>query len=157
MKVHRCGHMGCRIKVPMGTRYCDTHAPLHLTDRSGDQRYNRERKHDEVTNERLKFYRSKAWRVQRKYIMQRDHGLCRYCELVGQVTPAYLVDHIVPNEVAPELQLDETNLVASCKACHNVKTKWEQEFYGTGKRNIKRSGQLLVKDIKYIEYIFKKP
>lgn len=155
MKVHRCGHLNCRTKVAIEERYCSQHQALHPRNKQQDRHYNMQRNADTKTKERLKFYRTKAWKVQREYIMKRDYGLCRYCQLVGQVTPAYMVDHIVPNEIAPELQLEETNLVASCKSCHNIKTKWEQEFYGTGKRNKKRSEQLLIKDVKYLEYVFK--
>lgn len=37
-------------------------------------------------------------------------------------TPAVLVDHIVPVEIAPERRLDRTNLQPLCQRCHAIKT-----------------------------------
>ncbi len=63
------------------------------------------------------FYRSKAWHRLRAIVLKRDHGICADC---GQ--PGTHVDHIVPRSVAPELALDESNMVVLCHSCHSRKT-----------------------------------
>ncbi len=69
-----------------------------------------------------KFYASNAWKQCRKYIWQRDQGLCVDCKKRGKVTPAEEVHHI--NEITPEnitdpnITLNPDNLVSLCRECH---------------------------------------
>ena len=51
------------------------------------------------------------------------------------MTSAKTVDHIVPIEYAPNLKAELSNLATTCSKCHNAKTTWEREYYGTGKDN----------------------
>ncbi|GAB2025823.1 hypothetical protein OfM1_18950 [Lactovum odontotermitis] len=92
----------------------------------------------------------------RRQILTRDIGLCQYCNLFGQVTPADMVDHVVPREVSRAKELDESNLVSSCNACHNTKTKWEQKYYGTGQRNKIKEDAVMILDYKNLKFIFEK-
>ena len=85
--------------------------------------------------EKLKFYKSIAWRKKRDYIMQRDHYQCQEClkrvttatakgiELTGRdryINRATQVHHIQHLDERPDLALDDDNLEAVCLHCHNV-------------------------------------
>ena len=50
------------------------------------------------------------------------HPLCVECESQGRITPATVVDHIVPHKGNLELFWDEGNLQTLCKQCHDSKT-----------------------------------
>ena len=75
-----------------------------------------------------KFYESSAWRALRaKFIAA--NPLCVECKKRGVITPAQVVDHIVPINLggAP---LSEENLQPLCHKCHNAKSatdkiKWD--------------------------------
>lgn len=47
--------------------------------------------------------------------------LCRMCAQMGRVTPAVLVDHIVPLRDGGA-RLDDANLQSLCRACHDKKS-----------------------------------
>lgn len=67
-----------------------------------------------------KFYESSAWRALRaKFIAA--NPLCVECKKRGVITPAQVVDHIVPINLggAP---LSEENLQPLCHKCHNAKS-----------------------------------
>ena len=61
------------------------------------------------------------WRRARKRFLQR-HPLCAGCLSRGVLTPATVVDHIVPHRGDPKLFWDETNWQPLCKRCHDQKT-----------------------------------
>jgi 5-methylcytosine-specific restriction protein A len=64
-----------------------------------------------------------AWAKRRESVMRRDRGLCQPCLLVGRVTPATQVDHILAKgEGGTD---DQTNLQAIYTACHKAKTAAE--------------------------------
>ncbi|WP_146550982.1 HNH endonuclease [Rummeliibacillus sp. SL167] len=69
------------------------------------------------------FYLSKAWKVKRQEILERDHYECQWCAKEGRVTTdkeAILeVDHIKELDDYPELALEDDNLRTLCKDCHN--------------------------------------
>ena len=44
---------------------------------------------------------------------------CRYCDSMGHVTPATLVDHVVPVREARDRAFDPTNLQSLCAPCHS--------------------------------------
>lgn len=61
------------------------------------------------------------WRRARKAFLQR-HPLCAECVKEGKVTPAIVVDHIVPHRGDPRLFWDIKNWQPLCKGCHDKKT-----------------------------------
>ena len=61
------------------------------------------------------------WRRARKLFLQR-HPLCANCLSQGALTPATVVDHIVPHRGDHRLFWDEQNWQPLCKACHDRKT-----------------------------------
>ncbi|KKL15313.1 hypothetical protein LCGC14_2068930, partial [marine sediment metagenome] len=74
------------------------------------------------TRERA-FYGKKGWKKARLVQLQ-EEPLCRLCSEQGNVTPAQVVDHIVPirNGGSP---FDKNNLQSLCKPHHNQKTARE--------------------------------
>ena len=154
-RLHRCAEPGCHVMVPIGQRYCGVHQRDVTRDHMADRQYDHKRKADTERAERNAFYRKPVWKQTRQAVMERDDGLCQYCELVGTTSPADMVDHIVPREIAPELSLDMNNLVAACNMHHNMKTKWEQSYYGTGQRNKINPDAVRVRDYHLLDFVFK--
>ena len=76
-----------------------------------------------------------AWRRVRAAFL-REHPLCECDDCragANRITPATVVDHIVPIEEAPGLRLVWSNLRAMAKACHDRRTARDQGF-NRGKR-----------------------
>ena len=66
------------------------------------------------------FYQSTAWRKLRAIKLD-ENPMCEECARSGRLTPAQMVDHIVPiNKGGAELDLD--NLQSLCNACHARKS-----------------------------------
>ena len=65
-------------------------------------------------------YNSK-WRKARVAFLQK-HPLCAECQREGKLTPATVVDHIIPHRGDQRLFWDEKNWQPLCKDCHDKKT-----------------------------------
>lgn len=63
-------------------------------------------------------YSTARWRRLRAMQLS-NHPCCAYCERLGIVTPATLVDHIVPVRLDRARAFDQTNLQSLCAPCHN--------------------------------------
>lgn len=61
------------------------------------------------------------WRRARKTYLQL-HPLCAECLKEGRLTPATVIDHIMPHRGDQRLFWDEQNWQPLCAACHNKKT-----------------------------------
>ena len=61
------------------------------------------------------------WRKARALFL-RHHPLCVICLRHWWMTPATVVDHIVPHRGDEKLFWDKYNWQALCKACHDEKT-----------------------------------
>jgi len=58
-----------------------------------------------------------------RLVWLRQHPLCAICEKEGLVTPATVVDHVVPHRGDMEAFWDaEHNWQSLCKRCHDMKT-----------------------------------
>ena len=100
-----CRHPGCPNLCDKGV-YCSQHM-VFSSDRmrgGADARgYNAE------------------WRRARKAFLQK-HPLCAECGKEGKLTPATVVDHIIPHRGNKRLFWDEHNWQPLCKDCHDRKT-----------------------------------
>lgn len=66
------------------------------------------------------FYQSTAWRKLRAVKLEQE-PMCEECLQAGRITPAQMVDHIVPiNKGGAGLDMD--NLQSLCNACHARKS-----------------------------------
>lgn len=88
-----------------------------------------------MTNAEVKkFYNSKAWKMKRVHILQRDKYECQDCvrrlrkaaeegrQLRGEerrIRRASDVHHIKELKEHPELNLEDDNLISLCVECHN--------------------------------------
>lgn len=61
------------------------------------------------------------WQKARKAFLSR-HPLCAECLKSGVLTPATVVDHIIPHRGDRSLFWDENNWQPLCKGCHDRKT-----------------------------------
>ena len=91
-----------------GQRYCEDHADRQQAD-------NRRIQND--------IYDRRWRRVSKAFL--RAHPLCVACEAEGKLTPATVVDHIVPHRGDRKLFWDESNWQGLCKRCHDTKTLTE--------------------------------
>lgn len=83
------------------------------------------------------------WQAARVHYL-RAHPLCVYCQRAGRVTPAEVVDHIVPHKLkqaldsgiahliaaAKRLFWDSSNWQALCKRCHDTTKQAEEAADG---------------------------
>ena len=100
-----CRYPGCPNLCESGT-YCPEHSaesPDRLRGSANERGYDAK------------------WRRARKRFLQR-HPLCANCLSQGVLTPATVVDHIVPHRGDHRLFWDEQNWQPLCKACHDRKT-----------------------------------
>ena len=61
------------------------------------------------------------WRRERAAFL-RCHPLCAECQKEGRLTPATVVDHIIPHRGDQRLFWDESNWQPLCEYHHNKKT-----------------------------------
>ena len=123
----------------MSKKYCDKCRKIHevgqcnkeptLVEKDIADKKKRDNKrkqyktYDEMTEEELmiqKFYNSKEWRKKRDEILTRSNGLCVICWLLGRVRSATSVHHSKKLREHFELRLDDNNLIAVCRECHEL-------------------------------------
>lgn len=138
MQVRRCKYRGCHTLVTQPNQYCQNHSNLKSSRSEYNRVYNATVRQKANKLEQYRFYRSRIWKSLRAGVLERDMYLCQYCKAQGRVKPGNIVDHIIPIEYDASLRADITNLATTCKECHNAKTKWEHEYYGTGLENEKK-------------------
>lgn len=145
MKMRHCKFQGCRKLIPFDESYCHAHA-LVMASKAVDEDIERKRlesvsqgyraseRHTRYSNsERFteigaEFYQSNSWRILSKRVRVRDLYVCQSCGRVQQPDESYVVDHIVPRRIAPELAMIENNLWLICRTCHNKKTAIEKRM-----------------------------
>jgi 5-methylcytosine-specific restriction endonuclease McrA len=83
-----------------------------------DRRYWESRRH----HPDARFLKTSDW--QRIRLIQLSaHPLCKHCDLLGIVTPAREVDHVIPPQGDFSLQRDLGNMQSLCKPHHSAKTR----------------------------------
>jgi 5-methylcytosine-specific restriction endonuclease McrA len=75
------------------------------------------------------------------YLMK--HPLCAYCERLGRVTAATVVDHCVPHRGDMKLFWDSANWQPLCKPCHDGQKQREEALMVGG---IVLDGRDLIRD-----------
>jgi Restriction endonuclease len=141
--VQRCKYKGCHTLVERPTLCCAKHKQYEQELKEQRERYSRSRynkytrNQNEQKKEQYNFYRKKRlWGNLRLACLKRDNYICLYCLAIGKVTAnSKTADHVVPIEANPKLKAELSNLATCCRDCHNLKTIWEREHYGTGQGN----------------------
>ena len=107
MKPRRpCRFPGCAGFCEPGQVYCQEHASQsadRLRGGSDARGYNAE------------------WRKARSKFLK-QHPLCVHCQAEGRITPATVVDHVLPHRGDRRLFWDRTNWQPLCKDHHDKKT-----------------------------------
>lgn len=153
-RVRTCRAVDCKRLASPGHLYCDAHVDqeraylsrreAYLKSRQGNPKkakqqqwaYNHIKRYSRpVKAEQNKFYHTKAWTSLREVVLKRDYHLCQYCQAMGKMTTGNIVDHVIPIEYDPADMRNADNLVTCCRDCHQLKTRWEQSYYGTGQGN----------------------
>ena len=96
--------------------YCEEHSHL---ERLSKQMSNRN--YDNSRPSWHKWYTTNRWLNMRLFQLQKE-PLCNTCKLDNKLTPATVVDHIVPHKGDPFLFWNPNNLQSLCEICHNIKT-----------------------------------
>lgn len=163
-RYRRCRYPGCHAMVQLPDHYCKQHYEHEAEYRANRQRWARARskqyqhKYNTMTRYRnsgkamqYDFYRTKQWHNLRQQALDRDHYVCQYCGQPNSKT----VDHVVPIEYDKQLMTDLGNLATTCRKCHQLKTRWEQKYYGTSAGNTLKK-VLEVKNTKTIKNIIER-
>lgn len=141
-RVRRCLYDSCHGYAYNPNHYCDEHIEHEQEYQAERNKYRRDKTttyhYNHVTRYRTpvkakqnKFYHSKEWKALRSVVLTRDYNLCQYC----MMNAGNIVDHILPIEAFPKGMEEVNNLVTCCKLCHAKKTRWEEQYYGTGQHN----------------------
>ena len=101
-----CRYPGCPGFCEQGQVYCKDHLALSGDRLRGGAVY---RGYD------------RRWREARAAYLRR-HPLCVYCQAEGKLTPATVVDHVLPHRGDMKLFWDVNNWQALCKEHHDKKT-----------------------------------
>lgn len=96
-----CRHPGCPA-LSDGV-YCEVHRGLYARENAASRGYDG------------------RWKSARRAYLRRN-PLCAECRRNGKLTPATVVDHIVPHRGDVRLFWDKTNWQPLCKDCHDRKT-----------------------------------
>ena len=56
----------------------------------------------------------------------REHPVCAYCARFGRLTPASVVDHVIPHKGDSRLFWDSHNWQPLCAACHDGAKRAEE-------------------------------
>ena len=96
-----CRHPGC--PALSDEVYCEAHRSLYARENAAARGYDG------------------RWKSARCAYLQRN-PLCAECRRAGKLTPATVVDHIVPHRGDMRLFWDKTNWQPLCKDCHDRKT-----------------------------------
>lgn len=101
---HPCGYPGCPELVATGA-YCEKHRGQYDQERGSAASRGYDRK----------------WREFRILYLQ-DHPLCVDCLIENVVRAAEEIHHTIKVRKRPDLQYEESNLLALCKPHHSVRT-----------------------------------
>ena len=77
-----------------------------------------------------RLYDSRRWRKAREQYLK-GNPLCVDCLAFGKVTPASVVDHVIPHRGDERLFWDRANWAALCAPCHSAHKQREEKGGGT--------------------------
>lgn len=88
-------------------------------------------------------FSTRRGRKVRAEVMKRDLYRCQMCGLIvfpgRHKSTSAVVDHLVPVELAPELELEKSNLWTVCKGCHDGPCQFIEKRAGNDPDEIVRA------------------
>lgn len=153
----RCNKSGCRNLIPIDDKYCSTHkVEEKAKDRLDDlqeQKLQSISKGYQVNKDRYtryahsyrskelghSFYQKSKWKTLSNRVRKRDLYTCQVTNRVQMPYESFVVDHIVPRLVAPELSMVESNLWLLSREVHQKKTAKEQKLNDERLKNMTRN------------------
>lgn len=72
-----------------------------------------------------RLYWTARWKRERLSFLQ-AHPICRYCQAVGNIRPATVVDHVTPHKGDLDLFWDQDNWQPLCKSHHDAAKAQEE-------------------------------
>jgi len=103
-----CRRPDCASTIPAGSGYCEQHRKAgHKADR------------DARGSAQQRGYDSHWHKYRNVYLS--EHPLCVMCQQAGRVTPAEIIDHIIPLDMGGDKWANK-NLQALCRSHHTEKT-----------------------------------
>lgn len=97
-----CRYPGCAKVCDTGV-YCEEHRRLFTRESAAARGY------------------GSQWQTARSRFLKQN-PLCVQCRIDGKLTPATVVDHVVPHRGDKTLFWDQSNWQPLCATCHNKKT-----------------------------------
>ena len=113
-----CNKPGCPGLTD--SKFCTVHEPL-----GNQQNTERERWRGTAASRGY----DADWQRVRLEALKRDKYLCQNCLKNDRITPATMVDHIIPIIVNPALRLVIENLQSLDDQCHAIKTAEDRKKY----------------------------
>ena len=117
-----CAHPGCSELVTSG--YCEEHKA-----QKEEEIKEQDRKRDRGRASSAERGYDNKWRKARRAYLHK-HPLCVQCQKDGKITPATVVDHIIPHKGDMKLFWDKSNWQSLCKRHHDIKTAKEDKRWG---------------------------
>lgn len=111
-----CKHAGCNAKAIINGR-CTCHQPNNTPSIATPFRLHAK---DNRPSAHKRGYDGR-WRQARLAFLD-DNPLCVFCQSQGLLTPATVIDHIIPHRGNQTRFWDMNNWQALCKSCHDTKT-----------------------------------
>lgn len=94
-------------------------------------------KHYQGREERSPHYSTKRWQRVRALHLA-DNPLCVRCHEVGKLTPANVLDHIIPHRIDDTIDFfDSSNHQGLCTRCHNQKNAEDKKLYNYSSKESK--------------------
>ena len=114
----RCRFPGCPELV-RGFRFCDDHRKFAYRQQDDRRLTAAARGYDH------------AWAKVADQRREMDCFLCQPCLKRHRLTPAKIVDHIVPVHIRPDWRLELGNTQVICNLCHQQKTAEDSNQFGS--------------------------
>jgi len=108
-----CRHSGCGVLVDASAGYCPKHAR--------EERSQIQKRYDEKRGSNRERGYDTRWRKARWFFLVAN-PLCVECGREGVITPATVVDHIIPHRGDQAKFWDTSNWQPLCKRHHDIKT-----------------------------------
>ncbi|QJC52796.1 HNH endonuclease [Paenibacillus albicereus] len=136
--------MPSKLKKPCAKAGCpELTAERHCTAHASKTH----KRYDDLRESAAKRGYDARWRERRVRFLQ-QHPICLECYMEERLTPATVVDHIIPHKGKKKLFWDENNWQPLCKRHHDIKTVTEDGGFGRG-MGVRREKRAL--DLGFVE------